>query len=206
MKRSANPVTTTLLGGAIFLLPLIVVVYVVGQGLALTMTAAQPLLDLLPSKSVGGVTIATLAAMALLLLVCFGAGLLARAAFVRALSASFEDKLQTFYPRYTVIKAMSHGLHDAAGQRILTPVLATFDDHQMMAFEMERLSDGRVVVFLPGAPDAWAGSVALVAPERIEPMSIAASDLTRSLRGLGRGTSALISLTAPARDAAAAPR
>jgi len=198
MKRSSNPVTTTLLGGAIFLLPLIVVIYIVGHGLALTRRVAEPLLAALPSKSVGGVTLATLAAVALLLLLCFGAGLLARAAFGRALSAKFDDKLQTLYPRYTVIKAMSQGLHDAVGQRVLTPVLATFDDHQLLAFEVERLPDGRVVLYLPGAPDTWSGSVVLLSAERVEAINVEASVLTRSLRGLGRGTAALMSASTTA--------
>jgi uncharacterized membrane protein len=205
MKRSPNFVTTTLLGGAIFLLPLVVVIYVVGQGLALTARVAEPLVSVLPTRSVGGVTVATLAAMTLLLLVCFAAGLLARAAFGRALSAKFEDKLQTLYPRYTVIKAMSHGLHGAVGRRVMQPVLASFDDHQALAFEMERLSDGRVVLYLPGAPDAWSGSVLLVGAERIEAVEIDASELTRSLRGLGRGTAALMSAAAATRGPAGPP-
>jgi uncharacterized membrane protein len=193
MKASSNPVTTTLLGGAIFLLPLIVVIYVVGQGLGLMAKVAEPLVAALPNKSIGGVTLASVAALLLLLLLCFGAGVLAKAAFGRALSAKFEDKLQTLYPRYTVIKAMSQGLHGAVGQRVLKPVLATFDDHQLIAFDMERLPDGRAVIYLPGAPDAWSGSVVPVPAERIQALDIDPSDLARSLQGLGRGTAALLS-------------
>jgi uncharacterized membrane protein len=193
MKASSNPVTTTLLGGAIFLLPLIVVIYVVGQGLGLMAKVAEPLVAALPNKSIGGVTLASVAALLLLLLLCFGAGVLAKAAFGRALSAKFEDKLQTLYPRYTVIKAMSQGLHGAVGQRVPKPVLATFDDHQLIAFDMERLPDGRAVIYLPGAPDAWSGSVVLVPAERIQALDIDPSDLARSLQGLGRGTAALLS-------------
>lgn len=205
MKASSNPVTTTLLGGAIFLLPLIVVIYVVGQGLGLMAKVAEPLVAALPNKSVGGVTLASLAALVLLLLLCFGAGLLAKAAFGRTLSATFEDKLQTLYPRYTVIKAMSQGLHGAVGQRVLKPVLATFDDHQLIAFDMERLADGRAVIYLPGAPDAWSGSVVLVPAERIEALDIDPSDLARSLQGLGRGTAALLSAAAGRRAGVTAP-
>ena len=197
MKASSNPVTTTLLGGAIFLLPLIVVIYVVGQGLGLMAKVAEPLVATLPNKSVGGVTLASLAALALLLLLCFGAGLLAKAAFGRALSATFEDKLQTLYPRYTVIKAMSQGLHGAVGQRVLKPVLATFDDHQLVAFDMERLADGRAVLYLPGAPDTWSGSVVLVPAERIEALDLDPSDLARSLQGLGREVDDQIRAGAP---------
>jgi uncharacterized membrane protein len=152
----------------------------------------QPLVALLPDKSVGGVTLASVAALALLLLLCFGAGLLARAAVGQAFSARFEDKLQTLYPRYSVIKAMSQGLHGALGRQVLKPVLASFDDHQLIGFDMERLDDGRVVLYVPGAPDAWSGSVLLVAPERVQPLAVDAANLAKSQQGLGLGTAALL--------------
>jgi uncharacterized membrane protein len=192
MRHSLKPFTTTLIGGVVFLLPLIVVLYVLGQGLALAAHAVQPLVGLLPDKSVGGITFASLAALALLLLLCFGAGLLARAAVGQAFSARFEDKLQTLYPRYSVIKAMSQGLHGALGKKVLKPVLATFEEHQLIGFDMERLDDGRVVLYVPGAPDAWSGSVLMVAADRVQQLDIDAADLAKALQGLGLGTAALL--------------
>ena len=192
MRQSLKPLTTTLIGGVVFLLPLIVVLYVLGQGLALAAHAVQPLVGLLPDKSIGGITFASLAALTLLLLLCFGAGLLARAAVGQAFSARFEDKLQTLYPRYSVIKAMSQGLHGALGKKVLKPVLATFDDNQLIGFDMERLDDGRVVLYVPGAPDAWSGSVLLVVPERVQPLDIDAGDLAKALQGLGLSAAALL--------------
>ena len=204
MKQSANPLVTTLIGGVVFLLPLVVVLYVLGQGLALTTRVAQPLTAMLPDTSVGGVALASIAALALLLLACFGAGILARAALGRALTDRFETRLQTIYPRYAVIKAMSQGLHGALGQRVLQPVLVSFDDHQLIAFDIERLHDGRAVLYLPGAPDAWSGSVVLVAPERIEALDIDSATLAKSLQRLGHGTAALLRSTTAAEPEAAA--
>ena len=192
MKQSANPVVTTLIGGVVFLLPLVVVLLVLGQGLALTTRVAKPLTDMLPDKSVGGIALASIAAVALLLLLCFGAGVLARAAIGRTLTDKFEGRLQTIYPRYAVIKAMSQGLHGALGQRVLKPVLATFDDHQLIAFDIERLDDGRAVLYLPGAPDAWSGSVVLVAAERIEPLDIDSAVLAKAMQRLGQGVAGLL--------------
>jgi uncharacterized membrane protein len=200
---SIKPLTTTLIGGVVFLLPLIVVLVVLGQGLALTAHAVQPVVALLPNQSVGGVTLAGVAALALLLLMCFGAGLLARAAAGKAFAARFEDKLQTLYPRYAVIKSMSQGLHGAIGRQVLKPVLVSFDEHQQFAFDIERLDDGRVVLYVPGAPDAWSGNVMLVQPERVQPLALDAGDLAKSLQGLGVGTAAL--LRRPANVAKAAP-
>ena len=198
MNRLLKPFVTTLIGGMVFLLPLVVVLLVVGKGLALTTHAAQPLVAMLPDKSVGGVTLASVATMALLLLLCFGAGVLARAAVGRTFTASFEARLQTLYPRYSVIKAMSQGLHGALGQRVLKPVLVSFDDQQQFGFDMERLADGRVVLFLPGAPDTWSGSVVLVAAERVQALDIESTALTKALRGLGLGAAALLPPRGPA--------
>jgi uncharacterized membrane protein len=192
MKQSVRPLTTTLIGGLVFLLPLIVVLYVLGQGLALTARAVQPVLALLPDASAGGVTLASVAALALLLALCFGAGLLARAAAGRAFSARFEARLQTLYPRYSVIKAMSQGLHGGLGQKVMKPVLVGFDDHQLIAYDIERLDDGRVVLYVPGAPDAWSGSVLIVPPDRVQPLDIDGAELPKAMRGLGLGTAALL--------------
>jgi uncharacterized membrane protein len=189
---SIKPITTTLIGGLVFLLPLIVVVVVIGQGLALTARAVQPVVALLPNQSVGGVTLASVAGIALLMLICFGAGVLARAAAGRAFAARFEARLQALYPRYAVVKSMSQGLQSAAGKQVLKPVLVSFDDHQQFAFDIERLDDGRVVVYVPGAPDAWSGGVLLVSPERVAPLALDAGDLAKAMQGLGVGTAALL--------------
>jgi uncharacterized membrane protein len=203
MKRALRPFATTLIGGLVFLLPLVVVVYVLGQGVALAARAVQPLVALLPFQKVGGVALASLAALVVVLLLCFGAGLVARAAAGRAFSERFENRLQSLYPRYTVIKAMSQGLQGALGRQVLNPVLASFDDHQQIAFDIERLGDGRAVLFLPGAPDVWSGSVVVVAAERVQPLDIDSVDLTRALQRLGVGTAALLR---PAVDDGAARR
>lgn len=192
MKQSTRPLLTTLIGGVVFLLPLVVVLVVVGQGLALMTRVVQPLMSWLPYQTLGGVALVSIAALVLLVLLCFAAGVLARAAFGRALSDRFDARLQTIYPRYAVIKAMSQGLHGALGQRVMKAVLVSFDDHQAIAFDMERLDDGRAVVYLPGAPDAWSGSVVLVAPERIAPLDVDSAALARSLQRLGQGTAALL--------------
>ena len=192
MTRLLRPFVTTLIGGVVFLLPLVVVVYVLGRGLALAAQAVNPLVARLPWHSVGGIALASIAALALLLLICFGAGVLARAAVGRAFSSRFEARLQALYPRYSVIKAMSQGLHGALGQSVMKPVLVSFDDQQQFAFDMERLADGRVVLYLPGAPDAWSGSVVLVTADRIEPLDIDAAALDKALQRLGRGVAAVL--------------
>jgi uncharacterized membrane protein len=191
MSFSIQPLKTTLIGGVVLLLPLVVALAVIGKGVALVGDAAAPLIARLPDKSVGGVALATLATVVLLLLLCFGAGLLARAALGRKLSETFENRLHALYPRYTVFKGMTQDLA-GEGMQGLRPVLFSADDQQMLAMEVERLADGRVVLFVPGAPDPWSGSVVLVAPERVAALSVDLGAVNRVLKGLGRGTARLL--------------
>ena len=145
-----RPLTTTLIGGVVFLLPLIVVLAVVGHALQIAVQAVTPLVQAVPQLRIGGIALVTVAAVLLLIALCYCAGVLARAAFGRRLSTGFEDKLTTVYPRYHVIKAMSQNLHGALGQQLLRPVLLSFDDQQQLGYDIERLADGRAVVFVPG--------------------------------------------------------
>ena len=200
MKSSLKPLTTTLIGGVVFLLPLVVVLVVLGQGLALAAHAVQPVVALLPFQNVGGIAMVSIAALLLLLLICFGAGLIARAAAGRAFAERFEDRLQTLYPRYSVIKAMSQGLHGALGKQVLRPVLVHGDEVQQVAFDIERLDDGRAVLYLPGAPDAWSGSVVVVAAERIEPLEVDSVDIAKAMQGMGLGLAALLQRAASRRQ------
>ena len=192
MTLSLKPITTTLIGGVVFLLPVVVTLAVLGQALALMARVVQPAAATFPDRQVGGVALASLVAMRLLLLLCYGAGLLARAALGRTLSASFEDRLQTIYPRYTVIKGMTQALGVDGVKSDLKTVLVSFDDHQILAIEVERLTDGRVVVFLPGAPDPWSGNVVMVPQERVAAVPVEIGALHRSLKSIGRGSAALL--------------
>jgi uncharacterized membrane protein len=204
MTRSLKPLTTTQIGGVVFLLPLVVVLVVLGQGLALAAHAVQPVVALLPFQSVGGIAMVSVAALLLVLLICFAAGLIARAAAGRAFAERFEDRLQTLYPRYSVIKAMSQGLHGVLGQKVLRPVLIHGDDQQQVAFDIERLADGRAVIYLPGAPDAWSGSVVVVSAERVEPLDVDAADVAKAMQGMGLGLAALLQPAAARREEPAA--
>jgi uncharacterized membrane protein len=204
MRSSFKPLTTTLIGGVVFLLPLVVVLLVLGQGLALAAHAVQPAVALLPFQNVGGIAIVSIAALLLLLLICFGAGLVARAAAGRAFAERFEDRLQALYPRYSVIKAMSQGLHGALGKQVLHPVLLHGDEQQQVAFDIERLTDGRAVLYLPGAPDAWSGSVVVVAAERVEALAVDAADVAKAMQGMGLGLAALLQAAARRREDAPA--
>jgi uncharacterized membrane protein len=145
----------------------------------------------LPSDSIGGVALANVIVVVGLVLVCFVAGLVARAALLRATVEGLESKVLTKVPGYVLIKGMVSGLKEDEGQS-LHPVLATFGAAQRMALEIERLDDGRVVVLVPSSPNPWSGPVHIMDAEDVQRVDIPVTAFVENMQRFGQGTNVLL--------------
>jgi uncharacterized membrane protein len=61
------------------------------------------------------------------------------------------------------------------------------DGMSVFGFLMEGAGEAEAVVFLPNAPSAFSGSVAVVALDRIEPTDLSVTDVLNAMRSLGVG-------------------
>jgi len=186
-------IKTMILGGLLFLFPLVIVTAVVGKAFKLMLSVTEPLDEVIPADSVADVAVVNLVAIAALLVGCFVAGLVAQSAVGRKVYQTADANLAGIVPGYAALRArLGSAVGDQERQKTLKTVLVRLDDQAQMAFEVERLADGRVVVFLPGAPDAWSGAVALVDAERVTPLDIEMRDVVRLAKNLGKGTAAAL--------------
>jgi uncharacterized membrane protein len=67
--------------------------------------------------------------------------------------------------------------------------LTRFDDSWQLVFEIERLADDKILVFLPGSPDPWSGSVCVVTADRVTSLGISVQAAANLMKRLGRGAS-----------------
>jgi uncharacterized membrane protein len=178
---------TTLVAGLVFLVPFVILAVVVVKVGGLLHRLAQPLADLLPVNTIYGVVVVDVIAGVLLVLGCFLGGLLARFSFASRLVRQAESGVLLRIPGYAFLKGWTDSLEKGAAATGMRPVLVHFDDYAQLAFEVERLDDGRRVVYLPSAPNPRAGSVVVVDGDRVEPVPITFIAATRKLRELGRG-------------------
>lgn len=157
----------TAIGGAFFILPIVVISIILGKALSFMRNLALLFSGIFEIDSVNDVLLLNVLCIAILILTCFIAGILAktRAAkhLVRFLEASLLDKI----PLYLFVKSMVGGDVTDLDGRTLKPIWLRLDDLSQLAFEVERQEDGNVVVFLPGAPNPWSGSLALAEPTRV---------------------------------------
>jgi uncharacterized membrane protein len=177
---------TTLVGGVVFMMPVVVLIVVFTKAGGYLRKLAQPLAKVLPLDTVLGVMVADAILIALFLLACFLAGLLTRLSFANTFVKKAETGVLWRIPGYGFLKALTDSLDKDHGSS-LRPVLVRFDDYSQLAFEVDQLPDGRKVIYIPGAPNPRAGSVLVLDRDRVEPVPLSFMAAVRSLRALGRG-------------------
>jgi hypothetical protein len=109
MKPLLIFVKSSIVGGLLFLVPLVVLVIVVAKAFDLAHRLAQPIASMLRVDSVDGVILSDLIAIASLVLLCFLAGLVARWSFGSRWVGKAEARLLWGVPGYgTDEKSISH--------------------------------------------------------------------------------------------------
>ncbi len=192
MEKKDSFVKTTLIGGLIFLIPIVIIMAILGKAIKMMMVVAQPLGKMIPFESVGGIALVNILAIVAVVLVCFLAGFLAKSPPGRKAFNFLDSKLLMIMPGYSFIKGMTGSIDKKGDQKVLTPVLAKFDDVTQIGFEVERTNNGLVAVYLPGSPDTWSGSVAYMTEDRVEPLEVDFATASNVLRRLGRGSKQVI--------------
>jgi len=183
---------TTILGGILFLVPIVIFIAIIGKALELSNTIAVPLAEGLIVDSVGDLMVVHLIALTILLLFCFVAGLAAKTSLARRLVGKLETKFLDKIPAYELLKAKTQSKLAPEDIEGLHPAITRFDDSWQLVFEIERLADGKVVVFLPGSPDPWSGSVCVVTDDRVTPLDMTVKSATKLMKRLGRGASSAL--------------
>lgn len=183
---------TTAIGGALFLVPLVLVVAILGQAYQIMMRVAEPIQQLIPFASVAGVGVVNLLALLLILFTCLLAGLIAQSGPARRLYTRLDAILLEIIPGYAWTKTVVASVGGAPVTEGFKPVLVTLDDQMQLAFELERVADNLVVVFFPGAPDVRSGTVAYVTADRVQPVDASFLSINKSLKHMGKGAGRLL--------------
>lgn len=195
-RRWIQFLKTTAIGGLLFLLPLIVLGALAAQIAPILSSIANFLHQHIPVKTPTGIAFLISLAIAIVLLLCFAAGMIAQWSIGKRLSGVFEKNLLLLFPRYAIIREqMADTIGGQRDRPQLKSVLVRLNDRQLVGFETDRSNDGnQVAVFLPGSPDTWSGSVAIVDADRVESLPATFGETVTACEQLGRGSFGLITL------------
>ncbi len=189
-----NFLKTTLIGGLLFLVPLVVVGVVIGKAVGIMLVIAEPMAAFLPIESAAGVALANLIALACVVLLCFLAGLVGRTALAKAFSDKAESTILQKIPGYTFFKGMTSMLSPDENAD-LKAVLVSLEKAERLGLEVERVGADRVAVYFPGSPNAWSGIVQIVSTDQVKPIDIPMMSVIEHAEQLGRGANKILATT-----------
>jgi uncharacterized membrane protein len=193
---------TTFVGGILFLLPVALVLLVLSHALRLAGNVVRPVSHGLHfEQTVAGVGTATILAVLLLVVISFGAGVVARTNLGRRINGWFERSFLGNVPQYQLAKSLGEGLAQIEGADNLKPALISIDGGWQMGYVLEPLDNGWLAVFVPQAPTPLSGNVMYLPADRIRPLGIPMLQARTIVKHLGIGSAAAlhgIRLTPPA--------
>jgi uncharacterized membrane protein len=186
MRGTYRFLKSTLLGGLVVLLPVVVLLGIVVWACEIALNFVLPVFAWLPDKSVGGVSLTVLAAVGTLVVGCFFAGLLAETTIIRRLT-ELAERLAMSVPGYALMKNVGANLVGIEGKNLAKAVLIQFEVSYQFGILMETLADGRHVVFVPGVPRALVGTLHVVPADRVQVLGMSVTSALDTLGRLGVG-------------------
>jgi uncharacterized membrane protein len=184
---------TTLLGGLLFLLPLVLLVLILGKAIDLVGKLVTPALHLVGIERFGalfGIGGATLIAVACIVAVSLAAGLFAYTRAGRGMATRLEALFLGNLPQYRMAKSLMRSWDDAPEEGELQPILVRADPGWQLGYYVEDLGDGWVAVFLPQAPTPMSGNIVYLPASEIRATAMTMMQATEIIRRLGAGSKA----------------
>jgi uncharacterized membrane protein len=173
--RSGEPdkvLKTTIVGGLLFLLPLVLVVLLLSHALRFAGKAVGPISEFLTLDKVFGPAAEESLAVLILVFISLAAGLIARTRFGRDIMRWTENSFLGGLPQYRLVKSVAEGFAQIENAENLKPVLVNIEEGWQIGYLLESLQTGWVVVFVPQAPTPMSGNVMYLPEERVRPLAI----------------------------------
>jgi len=189
---------TTIIGGALFLLPIFVMVIVLGKVLGLVGGLTAPLVAALGVTSIGGIAVGHLVTIFAVVVLAFFAGLFARTAAGQSALTWIQDGVSATLPQFSLIQGVARNLGSQKGAddaADLPVVLVPTDAGWALGLLLEAEGDWHAI-YLPGAPQMSSGSVAYAHTDQIHRTHLTLKHLWVMLRGRGKGSQEVYRLLA----------
>ena len=192
MKAISHFLRTTILGGVLFLTPIVVLIFILGKAFEFARRTLKPVGAIIPDRLVSGTTTEAILAIVLVALSCFLAGLFARTRPAQRIVAELESSVLSKVPAYEYLKqagASVMGLGEMADHPV---VFLQMGDAWRIGVQTEAVRGGLVAVFVPNSPNPMSGSVFLAAAEHVRPAGVPLATAIGCLRRCGAGSTALL--------------
>lgn len=190
MKWYSAVMKRILKGIILFLLPIMLIFFLVEKAFILIRGLIQPMKSFLPEESIFGIGMLSLLSVVAILLICYFAGMRAEQKNLKSFLPFLEDNLLVFIPGYTLMKSSAN---EAMGETEVgwKSVLIGENEDWKFGIEVDRHPDGYSTVFFPEPPDGKSGEMKLIHSSKLKRLNIPASKLIMMTRKYGHGSASL---------------
>jgi len=188
MKRIVEFLKTTVLGGALVVLPVWLTVLLLLKAVMQLQIFVKPVSTALPE----GVGHPRVMAVLALLALCFAVGALVRTAIGRQVRHAVERSVLERLPGYTTLRNVAEQLGDMENARGFKPALVEIEEALAPAFIIEEHPDGRYTIFVPSAPTPAAGTIYIMDRARVHPIDVPLPTVLKCITRWGTGAGELL--------------
>jgi uncharacterized membrane protein len=178
----------TVVGGLLFLLPVILVVLLLGHAMKFAAKVAHPLSQALHVDSVLGPAAEDIFAALMLVVIAIVSGVVASTALGKTMMRWAESSFLGGLPQYRLMKSVGEGLVQIESSGNLKPALVNIEDGWQLGYSLEQLQTGWVAVFLPQAPTPMSGNILYLPTNRVRLLDITMVEAMAVVKHLGTGS------------------
>jgi len=168
MKTITTFLKVTLVGGLLVVLPLWVSLLLLLKAIKGALAVLQPIAKLVPQRFVHHDVVA----LCLLILICFGVGLVIRTELGKRFGDWLEQHLLGRLPGFSIIRGMVRQFAGKGDEQSFQPALVEIEEALVPAFIIEKHADGQFTVFVSSSPTPMAGAIYILQPERVHPVDV----------------------------------
>lgn len=189
LRQALEFTRMTVVGGALFLLPVFIVILVLAKVLKMVGVLTAPLVKILGVTSIMGIAVGNLVTVFAVIVLAFLAGLFARTAMGQHALTWIQDGVSATLPQFSMIQgvARTFGPAPAYEGAEMPVVLVRADAGLALGLLLETEGDWHAV-YIPGAPQMSAGSVAYAHTNEIHRTDLTLKQLWTALRSRGKGS------------------
>lgn len=192
MKRVVDFVKTTLVGGLLVILPVVLIAILIKHGVA----AIHPLLDPVISRLPSGMPFPRVVALAIeslvVILGCFVIGLAFSTPMGSRVTGIVESRVFSKFPGYVLLRSLTRGAMGEEEDIHFKVALTEMEGGLVPSFIIEEHPDGRFTVFVPAAPTPTLGAIYIFPRELVHIVDVPFSQAVRCITKLGVGSNRLM--------------
>jgi uncharacterized membrane protein len=188
MKGILSFLKASIVGGLLVILPIALVTFLLEEAYDAVVAIVEPITATLPVEELGGIGVATIVAIGIIITLCFMTGLAMQTGIGNRLGNWLENAVLGHLPGYRMMKTLSRQIAGAAGEgdTFFSPaVLSLPQDSRQLVYLIEDHGNGFSTIMIPSAPAATSGPVQYVRTDRLQKLKVPLGKVMQSLQECG---------------------